>query len=67
MRVAGVGEGSCRAKRGKKGESQSVRSDDLDVIRLQGRAGVGVHVGGNSSGGGRWSQLTGSAAMTEKS
>lgn len=46
MRVAGVGEGSRRAKRGKKRESHSVRSDDLDAIRVQGRAGVGVHAGG---------------------
>lgn len=40
MCVAGVGKGTHSKKEGRR-ESQSVRSDDLDAVRLQGRGGGG--------------------------
>lgn len=43
--LRGLGKEPAEQKEGRR-ESQSVRSDDLDAIRLQGRAGVGVHAGG---------------------
>lgn len=48
-------------EKGKERVSQSVRSDDLDGIRLwgKGRGGGCMEVDGNSDSGGRWSQLIG--------